>query len=158
MKHGLMYLDGIRRSEYNVWYGMVQRCYNKTHIRYSRYGGRGISICERWKNSFPNFFTDMGCRPSPDHQIERINNDGNYEPANCKWATRKEQANNRASNSVVEINGQKKTVVDWARHFNIDVRTVYNRVSTGWERIDALTTPVNFKKIPPVVPMGKKKQ
>lgn len=83
--------------EYQCWHQMKKRCYYKGHIRFARYGGRGIVVCDRWKDSFENFFADMGYRPFG-YSLERKNNDGNYEPSNCMWATPKEQANNRSSN------------------------------------------------------------
>jgi hypothetical protein len=90
---------GIKRQPYLIehaaWRNMVQRCVNPKHQAYDSYGGRGIIVCDRWLHSFDNFITDMGPKASPELTLERINNDGNYEPGNCKWATRKEQQYNR---------------------------------------------------------------
>lgn len=82
-------------KEYNTWRGMKQRCTNKKDKSFKDYGGRGIAVCERWLHSFENFITDMGLKPSLKHSIDRINNDGGYEPSNCRWATRKEQNKNK---------------------------------------------------------------
>lgn len=85
-----------RRStpEYTSWQGMKDRCHNPKQKRFKDYGARGITVCDRWRNDFAAFLEDMGPKPSPDLSLDRINNDGNYEPGNCRWATPKEQANN----------------------------------------------------------------
>lgn len=80
---------------YNTWYAMIDRCYSINHPSYRRYGGRGISVCDRWRNNLDNFIEDMGEKPSPTHSIDRINNNGNYEPSNCRWATMSEQQTNK---------------------------------------------------------------
>lgn len=99
LKHGKSYT-----AEYSVWLGMRERCNNKMNPSYKRYGGRGISVCPEW-DSFEVFLHDMGKRPTASHSIERINNDGNYEASNCKWATKYDQANNRSKSVRVLIDG-----------------------------------------------------
>lgn len=87
---------GMRSApEYQVWRGMKLRCHSPTHIRFCDYGGRGICVCDEWRTSFSTFFRDMGPRPSPDHQIDRIDNSRGYEPGNCRWVTRLENMRNR---------------------------------------------------------------
>ena len=93
---------GLRKTkEYQIWSSMMTRCSNKKTKCYKNYGGRGIKVCKRWLK-FENFYNDMGCRPSNKHSIDRVNNDGNYEPSNCRWATIKQQANNRRNKKIKE--------------------------------------------------------
>ncbi len=96
--HGL-----INEAEYGIWAGMIQRCYNSKRKSFKYYGGRGITVCKRWRNSFENFYSDMGKRTSKIHSIDRKRNSGNYTPANCRWATRKQQARNKRPYGSVKI-------------------------------------------------------
>lgn len=132
-------------KEHNTWIGMRQRCSNENNKRFKDYGGRGISVCDRWKNSFENFIKDMGYAPTPKHTLERINVNGGYEPTNCKWATIKEQANNKTVNVFVDIDGVIKTVKQWSEKLNVSQYSVRSRISRGWDAKKAIVTP--FRKI-----------
>lgn len=125
--------------EYRAWLGAKARCLNPNSKSYKDYGGRGIKICKRWEN-FQNFFVDMGLRPSSKHSIERIENNGSYEPGNCRWATSKEQSNNTRWNRVVFMGGKKKTLTQWAELSGINYNTLKYRLSHGWTTERALTT------------------
>ncbi len=105
---------GQQSYEYRCFYSMKRRCYNQTTTRYKDYGGRGIKICERWVNSFENFLSDMGKRPSSLHSLDRIDNNGDYSPQNCKWSTAKEQISNRRSSVMLVFNGEKISLTDFA--------------------------------------------
>ncbi len=112
---------------YKSWICMNHRCKSASHISHHRYGGRGIKVCERW-SSYENFLADMGERPSVKHSIERKNNNGDYTPENCKWATMVEQQNNRNDNIMVEFKGVRHTLRVWCRILELDHRIVRGRL------------------------------
>lgn len=123
--HGLSHLP-----EYRIWDGINQRTKNPKCGHYDRYGGRGITICERW-NLFVNFLDDMGKRPSKDFTIERIDNNKGYSPENCKWDTRTNQARNRRSSRIITIDGVSKVLASWIEDLNICRSTFYRRQKRG---------------------------
>lgn len=124
-----------------IWKKMRRRCQNRSDVSYERYGARGISVCERWQ-TFENFYADMGDPPTRKHSIDRINNEGNYEPENCRWATVLEQSNNKRSNTVLTFRGQSKTIAEWAREIGISPFRLSSRLAAGWGVKEALTSPV----------------
>lgn len=142
---------------YKSWAGAKDRCTNLNTPCYPSYGGRGIKMCERWANSFEAFLKDMGPRPSPKHSLDRVDNDGDYEPGNCRWATQDEQSNNRRTNRMFSAFGESKTVADWLRDPRCVVRlatTLRNRiVAYGWPPEKAITTPVYQPEVA-TPPMG----
>lgn len=127
---------------YKAWFGMLQRCENPSILHWRRYGGRGIKVCERW-HDFPNFINDMGERPTG-CSIERIDNDGNYEPGNCRWATKIEQQNNMSTNRIIQLDGERMTLSQAARKFNIPKHTAGSRIRSGWTIEAAFKTPTKL--------------
>ena len=126
---------------------MISRCHNENDAGYKDYGARGVIVCERWRNSFEAFLSDMGERPSPDLQIDRFpDNDGNYEPGNCRWATLIEQNNNKRNNRHVEFRGEKITIPNLARKFDVPYGPLYARIRDGWDIEVACTTPFRKNK------------
>lgn len=127
-------------AEYRTWQQMIQRCTNQKTKAYRDYGARGVSVCERWL-SFANFINDMGHKPTPSHTIERNNTNGNYEPGNCRWATRLEQGANTRKNRVITINGETLILAEWLRRIGITHGTFRSRMVRGMSLEAALTTP-----------------
>ena len=133
--------------EYGIWIGIRTRCYNKTCPGYFRYGGRGITVCDRW-SLFENFLADMGPRPSGQHKIERLDNDGPYSPENCKWATPTEQARNRSTNRILTLNGESRTLAEWAERLGVNQGLLRQRLNAyGWSVERALTEPPDLRKV-----------
>lgn len=128
-------------STYQTWSAMKTRCYNSRQPTWENYGGRGITICDAWRDSFDAFLRDMGPRPKG-CTIDRINNDGNYEPENCRWATCEVQANNCRSNRRLSFQGETHTVSEWERLREFRPGTLKNRIQRGWSTDRALTAPL----------------
>ena len=139
--HGL-----IDSSEYRTWLNIKARCCNKNHLDFPGYGGRGITVCDEWKESFEAFYRDMGPRPSPQHSIDRRENDKGYSKENCRWATQKEQCNNRRTNVVYDFDGEKKTLTEWCQEFNVDYELVRKRIKKGISFEDALDAVASITK------------
>lgn len=128
--------------EHGIWTHIKQRCGNPKNDGFYLYGGRGITVCERWERSFEEFYKDMGPRPSAKHQIDRIDSSGNYEPGNCRWATSAEQLRNTRRTRLLSFNGKTQCLKDWAIEMGIDKRTLGHRiVKFKWSIEKALTTP-----------------
>lgn len=129
---------------YGLWRQMVGRCENLNHPKYYRYGARGIKVCDEWHDfwKFVEWSDSIGGRPK-NCTLDRIDNDGNYEPSNCRWATSFQQSINRSSSHRLEYNGEAKTIAEWSLSTGLDWSLIHNRVSKGWSAEKALTTPLN---------------
>jgi len=134
-----------RTPEYRAWDSMKARCLNKSTKNYHNYGGRGIKVCDRWLK-FENFYADMGKKPSLKHSLDRIDNNGNYEKSNCRYATISQQANNKRNNILLTFNGRTQTVSQWSKSINLSKSVIYDRLKKHtWSVEKILTTPVNIK-------------
>lgn len=127
-----------RTPTYRTWSAMRKRCLTITDMEYSAYGGRGISICESWTR-FENFLADMGEKPLG-KSLDRIDNNGNYEPMNCRWATPRQQSNNTRWNKYIEFNGQRKTISAWSLELGIPTQTISERLRHGYATAAVLST------------------
>ena len=123
--------------EYRAWLNMRARCKNPNARGFADYGGRGIWVDKRW-DSFERFFSDMGPRPSPEHTLERKDNNGPYAKTNCRWATRREQARNRRSSLRIKYDGREQIAAEWIRELGINGNVFYQRVHKGWDPLHAL--------------------
>ena len=140
VKHGHA-PDSGQSSEYHSYYSMLSRCHSPSHKSYSRYGGRGIRVCESWRNSFMKFLEDMGPKPSRKYTIERIDNNRGYEPDNCRWATISEQQRNTNRTRWITADGETLTVSEWAERLGVKRSVIHSRLGTGWSEREAVTTP-----------------
>ena len=128
---------------HNIWKSMKERCYNSGHDQYKDYGGRGISICNEWRNDFMSFYNWAINNGYADNlTVDRIDNNGDYCPENCKWSTRKEQSNNQRTNHLLTYNNKTQTMAQWAEEVGLNPHTLQTRISRGWSVQDAL-----FKKV-----------
>lgn len=139
--------DYIKTSHYrgilSVYKGMKQRCYNENSTFYKDYGGRGINVCDEWLHSYEDFkLWAISNGYKPGLTIDRIDNNGNYGPSNCRWVTRKIQANNRRSNHLVTIGEETHTIKEWSIIKGVNRKTIHTRIARGWDEVVAITTPV----------------
>lgn len=133
-KHGK-----VKTIEYRAWSSMNGRCHNPDNKRWEYYGGRGITVCKSWRNSFSNFLADMGLKPKPNMSLDRRNTNGNYTPGNCRWATPQEQMGNRRTCRVIKFRNQSKTLAGWSRETGIKRETIAARLNHGWSTEKALS-------------------
>lgn len=136
-KHGM---SGT--PEHHAWKGMKKRCLNAQGKDFHLYQGKGIRVCDRWLDSFDNFYADMGEKPSPKHSIERRDSDKNYEPSNCYWGTPMQQARNTSRNVFYKYEGSSKTLKEWCDELNLPYYTIKSRLADGWDVVKAFESPV----------------
>jgi len=142
--HGATKSGGKKTRAYEAWVGMKERCYNPNRKNYRDYGGRGIVVCDRWRKNFVAFWNDLG-DPPDGLSLERINNDGNYEPKNCRWATRAEQSANRRCSIYIDLRGRRLSAAEWAAETGLSQNIIRKRIMRGWLPMDAVSTPANKK-------------
>ena len=131
--------------EYRAWLHMKDRCFNPNNKQYLDWGGRGITVCDRWLN-FKNFLADMGLKPTSKHSIDRIDNDGNYSVENCKWSTNTEQHNNTRANHLITISCVTLNVKQWEKKMGYGENVIHTRLKLGWSEYKAVMTPVKQRK------------
>lgn len=136
--HGL-----TKTKTYKVWQAMVHRCTYSSNAHYKNYGGRGITVCDRWLTSIESFIEDMGEAPE-NLMLDRIDGEKGYYKENCRWATRTEQNRNKRDNRYLTINGETKLMLDWSRESGIKFATIYHRIKRGWTADKAVKTPARL--------------
>ena len=127
-----------KTSIFQKWSSMIMRCKNPKAKNYYLYGGRGIKVCDRWL-TFENFYADMGAEPSPHHSVDRINVNGDYEPKNCRWATREQQGRNKRNNRLITINGRTQCTAEWAEESGVSRNTIELRMKRGISGADLIS-------------------
>lgn len=142
--HGLA-SNGTITKEYRCWRNIITRCCDPKHNSFKNYGGRGIRVCDRWKHSVTDFISDVGLAPSPRHSIERIETDGNYEPGNCRWATKSEQNRNKRGNRIIEWQGKKLCLIELAELSGLKFSTLHARLERGWS-IEEAVKPTRYRR------------
>lgn len=145
--------DPVRKRSYSkrtdakaIWYSIISRCHRVKDRGYARYGGRGIEVCQRWRDSYDAFVEDMGPRPSPEHTLDRIDNDGGYNPLNCRWANYTEQANNKRNSFFLTHAGETLTVSQWAVRLGVTKSAILNRLKRGLSEAETLSRPFRAKQ------------
>ena len=140
-------MHGKRKTRlYRIWANIKTRCYNERDPHFERWGNRGITMCAEWKDNFQNFYDwSMSHGYSDDLTIDRIDNNGNYEPSNCRWVDMKKQTRNNSRNHIVKLNGIERPLIEWTEIYKINYKTVRDRLKRGWDYEKALTEPVETK-------------
>lgn len=141
-KHGCSSKGGKRTPEYTSWKSMRSRCLNPKDPAYNRYGGRGIKVHPQWINSFETFLSDMGEKPTPKHTLDRIKNNSDYTPENCRWATYSQQARNTRSNNLITFGGKTQCLKGWSEEVGLKPDTIWRRLKRGWTIEKSLTEPL----------------
>ncbi len=131
LRHGHS-ITGSQTPEYNAWRAMKSRCFGKNEIHQKQYRNKGITVCDRWKTSFENFFKDMGYKPDSSYSLDRIDSNGNYSPENCRWATIKEQNSNKSNNIMITYEDKTQCLQHWAKELNINPHTLNYRIANKW--------------------------
>jgi hypothetical protein len=140
--------------EHGIWTAMIGRCHNPNNADFATYGALGVTVCERWRESFQAFYDDMGPRPSRKHSLDRHpDHCGNYEPDNCRWATQKQQCRNKRNNHLLTYNGETLCAIEWAEKLGWDKAVIFNRLRYGWSVERILSTPLRAIRKGPVPPV-----